>query len=123
MNFEQRSHEERKKVKNRVLLGVNLVMFVIVMATWNSQGAIINTIFRIAGYTYGPLLGLYLTGFFSRLQLKERWVPLVCVSAAVITWILSEWLMRQWQFDLGFMNIGANALLTIVFLYLIKREK
>lgn len=123
MNFEQRSHEERKRIKNGVLLGVNAVMFMIVMATWNSQGAIINTIFRIAGYTYGPLLGLYLTGFFSQIQLKEKWVPLACVSAAVLTWLLGEWLIHQWRFDLGFMNIGVNALLTVVFLYLVKRKK
>ena len=122
LDFDKKSPAERKQIKNRVLLGVNLVMFIIVLAFWNSQGAIINTIFKIAGYTYGPLLGLYLTGFFTSYKVKEKWVPLACVGAALLTWGLNEFFLRQYRFDLGFMNIGLNAGLTIVFLYLLKRK-
>ena len=61
MQFEKKSPEQRKQIKNRVLLGVNVLMFIIVMAFWNSQGAIINTIFKIAGYTYGPVSYTHLT--------------------------------------------------------------
>lgn len=122
MHFEKKSHEERKQIKKWVLLGVNAVMFVIVLAFWNSQGAIINTIFKIAGYTYGPLLGLYLTGFFTKYKLQEKWVPVACISAALLTYVLNELFIRYYHFDLGFMNIGLNAGLTIVFLYLLKRK-
>ncbi len=122
MQFEKKSPEQRKQIKNRVLLGVNVLMFIIVMAFWNSQGAIINTIFKIAGYTYGPLLGLYLTGFFTSYKLKEKWVPLACLSAALLTYALNELFILYYQFDLGFMNIGLNAGMTIVFLYLLKRK-
>jgi len=47
-----------------VLLGVNVAIFFIVMLFWNSQVAIINTIFKIAGYTSGSILGLYITALF-----------------------------------------------------------
>jgi Na+/proline symporter len=87
MDIENKPHEEKKKIKTRVLIGVNIVMFLIVMSFWNSQGAIINTIFKIAGYTYGPLLGLYLTGLFSKIKFKEKWVPVACVSSALFTWL------------------------------------
>ena len=82
LNIESQPHERKKKIKNAVLLGVNIVMFFIVLLFWNSQGAIINTIFKIAGYTYGPILGLYLTGLFSKITMKEKWVPLACIGAA-----------------------------------------
>ncbi len=116
-------HEKKKRIKNRVLLGVNIVVFCIVMMFWNSQGAIITTIFKIAGYTYGPLLGLYLLGLFSKLSLKERWVPLACVTAAAITYVLNEYLNSAFHFDVGFMNIFINAALTIMFLLVIKKRK
>jgi Na+/proline symporter len=122
MDIENQSPTDKKKIKNRVLLGVNIVMFFIVMAFWNSQGAIINTIFTIAGYTYGPILGLYLTGLFSTIQLKERWVPLACVGAALITWFLNTLFIDVFKFDFGFMNILVNALLTMLFLALIKKD-
>jgi len=105
-----------------VLLGVNLILFTIVLAFWNSQGAIINTIFTIAGYTYGPILGLYLTGLFTSINLKEKWVPVICVLSAVSTWVLNLLSMHFLEFDFGFMNILVNAVLTIVFLFCIKRN-
>lgn len=123
MDFEHKPHDARIKIKNRVLLGVNMVMFLIVMSFWHSQGAIINIIFKIAGYTYGPILGLYLTGLFSKIMLKERWVPAACVAAALITYLLNSYFIRAFQFDFGFMNILVNAILTILFLFIIKRTQ
>lgn len=122
MDFEKQPHEAKQKIKNRVLVGVNIVMFLIVMAFWNSQGAIINTIFKIAGYTYGPLLGLYLTGLFSRIKPKEKWVPFACVAAAGLTYLLNEFFNSTFHFDFGFMNILVNAVLTILFLIIFKQK-
>ncbi len=123
IDIENRPHEDKKKIKNAVLLGVNIVMFLIVMMFWNSKGAIINTIFKIAGYTYGPILGLYLTGLFTKIKFKERWVPVACLSAALITWLLNGIFIIVFNFDFGFMNIFVNALLTILFLFLIKKNE
>jgi len=122
MDIENQSHESKTRIKNRVLLGVNIVMFFIVMSFWNSQGAIINTIFKIAGYTYGPILGLYMLGLFSKIKMKENLVPVACLSAALITWLLNMFFIRQFHFDFGFMNIFVNALLTILFLIIIKKK-
>lgn len=122
MDISNQPHEQKKRIKNKVLLGVNVVMFIIVMAFWNSHGAIINTIFKIAGYTYGPILGLYLTGLFSKIQLKEKWVPLACCGAALLTWLLNGVFISVFEFDFGFMNILVNAMLTIVFLFFIRRK-
>jgi Na+/proline symporter len=122
MDIENRPQESRKKIKNNVLFGVNVVMFIIVMAFWNSHGAIINTIFKIAGYTYGPILGLYLTGLFSRIRFREKFVPVACVSAALLTYLLNIYFIKVFSFDFGFMNIFVNALLTILFLIVIRKK-
>jgi Na+/proline symporter len=122
IDIENKPAAAKITIKNRVLVGVNLVMFLIVLFFWNSQGAIINTIFKIAGYTYGPILGLYMTGLFSKIMLKEKWVPVACISAALVTWVLNIYFVRAFNFDLGFMNIFVNALLTVLFLIIIKRK-
>lgn len=122
MRFEQQPHAVKMKIKKYTLLGVNAVIFLIVMLFWNSHGAIINTIFKIAGYTYGPILGLYLTGLFSGLQVKEKWVPAACVGAALTTWLLNNYFINAFNFDTGFMNILVNAVLTIVFLMIIQKK-
>ncbi len=122
MDISNRPANRKKTIKNRVLLGVNVAMFIIVMAFWNSQGAIINTIFKIAGYTYGPILGLYLTGLFTNIQLKGKWVPVACVGASLTTLFLNWLFITTLNFDFGFMNILVNAILTIIFLVLIKKK-
>ena len=122
LDFENKPHEAKKKIKNRVLLAVNIVMFAIVMAFWSSHGAIINTIFKIAGYTYGPILGLYLTGLFTAIQLRDKWTPVACVLAALLTWALNGLFISLLNFDFGFMNILVNAVLTILFLWVIQKK-
>lgn len=123
LDFENQPHAAKLKIKNRVLLGVNVVMFLIVMMFWNSHGAIINTIFKIAGYTYGPILGLYLTGLFSRIKPKEKWVPFACIASAGLTWFLNEFFNSNFHFDFGFMNILVNAVLTILLLIIFQQKK
>jgi hypothetical protein len=123
LQFDSIPPERKRRVRYRVLLGVNVVMFLIVLAFWNSDGAIINTIFRIAGYTYGPLLGLYLLGLFSRIRLREKWVPVVCVAAALLTYGMHELLWRTLRFDIGFLNIFMNALFTIILLLLLQQRR
>jgi Na+/proline symporter len=123
MNIGDKPPEAKKKIKTWVLIGVNIVMFLIIMSFWNSKGAIINTIFKTAGYTYGPILGLYLTGLFSKIKFREKWVPVACASAAIMTWLLNGYFIRAFNFDFGFMNIFVNAVLTILFLCIIKKKE
>ena len=122
MNIEQKEHEEKRKIKNLVLVGVNAAMFCIVMSFWNSQGAVINTIFKMAGYTYGPILGLYMTGLFSKNRVRQKWVPAACLAAPLLTYLVNEWSARQFHFDLGFLNIFVSALLTVLFLMAFKTK-
>lgn len=122
LRIDSKASTERKKIKNKVLLGVNVLLFLIVMSFANSQGAIISLLFKVAGYTYGPLLGLYLLGMFTQMKLKDKFVPFVCVTAAVSTYLLNDYSILKFQFDFGFMNIFVNALLTVIGLYLIKKR-
>ena len=89
----------------------------------NSRGDVITLIFKVAGYTYGPLLGLYLFGMFTKLQIKDKWVPIICVVAPIATYLLSMYFKNAYNFDFGFINIAVNALLTIIGLLLIKRTR
>ena len=83
----------------------------------------ISLILSVAGYTYGPLLGLFLVGMFSSTSVKDKWVPLVCILAPVSTYALSIYLKNSFNFDFGFISIAVNGLLTIVGLFIIKEKK
>ena len=122
MDISKKSSEEKKKLKNRVLFGFSLVVFLIIMSFSASRGDVISLIFKVAGYTYGPLLGLYLTGMFTKINVRDKWVPFICLGAPILTYALSIYLKNSFNFDFGFISIAVNAGFTILGLVLIKKR-
>lgn len=122
LDVKNKSSKEKKRLKNYVLLGFSLLIFIIIMLFSESKGDVITTIFKVAGYTYGPLLGLYLLGIFTKIKIKDTIVPYVCVLMPLLTYYINFIVKDKFSFDLGFMNILLNASLTILCLILI-REK
>jgi len=123
MDISSKSSEEIKKLKNRALFGFSVVVFVIIMIFSGSRGDVISLIFNVAGYTYGPLLGLYLFGMFSKIEIKDKWVPFICVAAPIVTYLLSLVLKNSFNFDFGFISIAVNGGITMLGLWLIKQNK
>ena len=110
MDISEKSGAQKKRLKNRVLFGFSLVVFIIIMLFSGSRGDVISLIFKVAGYTYGPLLGLFLFGMFSSASVKDKWVPLICIAAPVSTYVLSIVLKNGFNFDFGFISIAVNGL-------------
>ncbi|MBE0424766.1 MAG: sodium:solute symporter [Lutibacter sp.] len=122
LGIQHKNSKEKKRLKNRVLFGFSVIIFIIIMLFSESKGDVISTIFKVAGYTYGPLLGLYLLGIFSKIKVNDTAVPYICVIMPLVTYYLNHIFILKFSFDLGFMNILVNALLTILSLILVKNK-
>jgi len=120
LDIQHKSSKEKKRLKNYVLLGFSFVIFTIILLFSQSKGDVISTIFKVAGYTYGPLLGLYLFGIFTKIKINDAAVPYICILMPLLTYYLNYLFLTQFSFDLGFMNILVNALLTIISLIIVK---
>ena len=71
---------EKKRIRHRVNVAVALVLITIIMIFRAvNNDSVINTVYTIAGYTYGPLLGLFSFGLFTRYRIRDKWVPLVVI--------------------------------------------
>ena len=123
LDIQHKSSKERKQMKNRVLFGFSAVIFAIIILFSESKGDVISMIFKVAGYTYGPLLGLYLFGIFTKIKIKDAAVPFICVFAPVLTYLLNHYSIVWYEFDFGFMNIFVNAFITVACLILVKKNK
>ncbi|HAF76395.1 MAG TPA: sodium:solute symporter [Maribacter sp.] len=121
LDISNKSSKTKKQLKNLVIILFSCIIFVIILSFSNSKGDVISLIFKVAGYTYGPLLGLYLLGMFSKIKLKDKWVPVICLSAPIITYLLGQFSINTFNFDFGFINIAVNASLTVIGLLLIKK--
>lgn len=81
---------------------------------------VINTIYVMASYTYGPLLGLFAFGLFTRVRVKDRYVPFVVVLAPVICGVLDRMAPVWWNYKFGYELLVFNGLLTACGLFLLR---
>lgn len=108
----------QRRLRTLVHLGfAALFVVIILILDAVSSDAVINVLFKIAGYTYGPLLGLFTFGLFTSYKIHDRWSLLVCLLAPTLTWLL-EVGCKQW-FDLGFLVILINGMFTFAGLWVI----
>ena len=122
-------NELSEKQKMKVRYGVHisfalLLLGVIVVFRAINNMAVIDKLFTVAGYTYGPLLGLYAFGLFTRWKVKDKWVPLVAVISPIICYLLSIYdqvLLNNYNF--GFELLIINGIFTFLGLVFIRRKK
>ena len=117
------SEEAKKRTRLMVHVGFSIILFLVIMVFYYiNDTAVIDALFRMAGYTYGPLLGLYAFGFFINKNTNDKWVPVICIAAPLITYILntySETLLGGYKF--GFELLILNGLLTFAGLMIISQ--
>jgi Na+/proline symporter len=117
---------ERQKQKRRYFVHAGfagLLLLVIVVFRAINDRAVIDKLFTIAGYTYGPLLGLYAFGLFTRWKVKDKWVPLIAVISPVLCYFLSKYdqmLLNGYNF--GFELLIINGIFMFIGLVLIRRK-
>jgi Na+/proline symporter len=113
--------EELQKTRRMVHIGVSVVMFLVIMAfAAINNDAVIKQIFTFAGYTYGPLLGLFAFGLATKFHLNDRWVPIVCIASPFITFLLSNFSKSIFfGYEFGFELLLLNGLLTFLGLFAI----
>jgi Na+/proline symporter len=98
-----------------------LLLLVILVFRALNNDAVINLVLKMAGYTYGPLLGLFAFGLFTRQPIRDAWAPVVCVASPVICGLL-DWNSKQWLngYAFGFELLILNGALTCAGLWLLR---
>ncbi len=118
------SEKQRIRIRTYVHIGISLlVLVVIILFRAINDQAVIAKLFTIAGYTYGPLLGLYAFGLFTKYSVKDKWVPIIAIVSPILCYLLSifsEYLFNGYKF--GFELLIVNGLFTFIGLYLVKKN-
>ncbi|MFT7028719.1 MAG: Na+/proline symporter [Marinoscillum sp.] len=124
LGFAPSNYGKRKRTRILVHLGFSFALFLVILIfqAINDQ-SVITAVFVAAGYTYGPLLGLFAFGIFTKFEVKDSWVPLICLASPVLSYIInitSEALLGGYKF--GFEILILNGLLTFLGLSLIRKK-
>jgi Na+/proline symporter len=123
MNVENKTEVERIKIKNRVHIGFS-VIFVVVILIFNvlNNSDVISAIYKIASYTYGPLLGLFAYGIYTKRNVIDKYVPFICVASPIITYFAVILIEKYTGYIFGFENLLLNGLITVVGLMIFRKK-
>jgi Na+/proline symporter len=127
LGLDKRDIPEKKKTRIRytVHLSIAFLFFISVMIfSLVNDEAVIDKLFTIAGYTYGPLLGLYSFGLFTKRIVKDKVTPFIAVLSPVICYFLSTYsvqLLNGYKF--GFELLLVNGFLTFAGLWAFSRKQ
>jgi Na+/proline symporter len=121
LNFKNKAEGIKKKQKFLVHIGFSLLFLVVIIVFREiNERSVIDAVLSIAGYTYGPLLGLFSFGLFTNQQVKGKFVPVVCIASPLLSyWISSN--SPSWfnGYTIGIEILIINGLLTFIGLLLI----
>ncbi|PIE50317.1 MAG: sodium:solute symporter [Flavobacteriales bacterium] len=109
-----------KRLKTLTHIGFSVIMLLIILGFSNSGSNVFGLIFGLAGYTYSPLLGLFLLGIFTKVKLNDWTVPVASLATPVIAYLLNAYLKKNFDFDIGFLTIFTGALISIILLLIFK---
>ena len=122
----EKRYDEKKQVRIRKQIHVAIsVLLILVMLAFKyaiADKSVINKLFQFAGYTYGPLLGLYAFGLFTNWNVKDKLVPVVAIAAPILSYIISINSLVWFGFEFGFFILILNGLLTFLGLILLRRK-
>lgn len=126
LNFEKREAEGDKLVKTRYMVHVGftgLLFLVIISYRYLLEADVVSGVFKMAGFTYGPLLGLFFFGILTKLKVNDTLVPLVCILSVVISVIFDSYAQQWLGYGVGFEILLYNGFLTFLGLLIISGKK
>jgi SSS family transporter len=124
LNIEKRPEKTQKSTRKKVHIGMSVLMILVIICFYYVLNqSVISGILTVAGYTYGPLLGLFAFGILTKNKIKDQLVPYIAIASVVISYIIanipSEYLGG---YKFGYELLIVNGLLTFVGLLLISSK-
>ena len=107
----QRTDSDRLRRMVHLVISMAFVA-VILMFKWFNNTSVIDAIYIMVSYTYGPLLGLFAFGLTNKRKVRERWVPMVAVASPMLCYAFEHAALALWGYQFGYELLLLNGLLT-----------
>ena len=113
LNINNRSEKEAENIRKKVHLGISAVFILIILLFKAANNdSIIDAIYIIASYTYGPLLGLFVFGLFTKMHPRDRFVPYMCIASPFICFAIDRIVYINTGYQFGYEMLIFNGFLT-----------
>lgn len=124
LNTDKDTEETARRKRKKVHLGLSILLaFFICLVEMLNNKSVIDAIYIIASYTYGPLLGMFAFGLFTRRRTKDRLVPLIAIASPVLCYALDWWINKETGYKFGYELLMLNGSLTFAGLMLLSGKE
>ena len=125
MGIAEKSEDEVRRLRKKIHFGMTLVMGVVIFVFGVlNNSTVIDAVYTLAGYTYGPILGMFAFGIFMKQQVRDKYIPIVAILSPILCYVIqqnSERWFNGYQFSYELLLI--NALFTFAGLWMLTKRK
>ncbi|WP_158856869.1 sodium:solute symporter [Lunatibacter salilacus] len=125
INLPGKKHLNQNKTRLLIHIGFTLLVFITIVAFNEvNDRSVVGAVFKAAGFTYGPLLGLFAFGLSQKVAITDKWVPYICLGSPMLSFILDQY-SEVWfnGYAFGFEILLVNAAITYLGLVLVSNRK
>ena len=122
LNFEKKGHNEKKVMRRNTHIGMSLLLLVVIVVfDLINNDNVVSALFVYAGFTYGPLLGMYAFGFLLNRIVVDKYVPVIAIVSVLITLMIKFKSFGGYQF--GFELLIVNGLITFMGMLIFSKKR
>ena len=125
LDFDKLKEARKQKLRKIIHLSFSiLLVFVIIIFRAINDESVVVAIFKVAGYTYGPILGLFVFGMFTKRKLMDKVTPYICIAAPLLSYVISEYSAFLFNgYEFGFELLILNGALTFLGMLIFSAKK
>lgn len=122
VDIKEKADDEALRHRVHAGMSVVFIIFILLFRTFNSTN-LIDAIYILVSYTYGPLLGLFAFGLFTKYQVTDRWVPYFAILSPILCYALDVLAQQLWGYHFGYELLMLNGAFTFAGLYVTRKKK
>ncbi|MFA8450062.1 MAG: sodium:solute symporter [Bacteroidales bacterium] len=125
LDMEKWKRSDLYKQRSRMLVHLGISTFLIALMVLFKEinnEAVISSIFTVAGYTYGPLLGFFAFGLFCNYKINDKIIPYIAILAPILSYIIKWYSSNYLQYNFGFELLILNGAITYLFMFVFRNK-
>lgn len=122
VDIKEKADDETLRHRVHAGMSVVFIIFILLFRTFNSTN-LIDAIYILVSYTYGPLLGLFAFGLFTKYQVTDRWVPYFAILSPILCYALDVLAQQMWGYHFGYELLMLNGAFTFAGLYVTRKKE
>ena len=122
VDIKEKADDEALRHRVHAGMSVVFIIFILLFRTFNSTN-LIDAIYILVSYTYGPLLGLFAFGLFTKYQVTDRWVPYFAILSPILCYALNALAQQLWGYHFGYELLMLNGAFTFAGLYVTRKKE